>query len=370
VTGSFGFAIEHSDARARAGRIRTARGTIETPIFMPVGTAGTVKAMMPEELTAIGAQIILGNTYHLYLRPGLEVVAACGGLHEFMGWDGPVLTDSGGFQVFSLRAISSISDRGVEFQSHIDGSRHMLTPEKSIEIQSVLGSDIAMAFDHCPPGEAPRELMIEAMERTTRWAVRSIEAPRAENQAMFGIVQGGSDIGLRRTHMKQICSLPFQGFALGGLSVGEATEKMYEVMDAVACELPAASPRYVMGIGTPADLLAAISYGIDMFDCVMPTRNARNGQLFTSRGRITISNAEHRLSTSPIDDACACSTCKRYTRAYLRHLFQAGEILYSRLATLHNLHYYLALVGGARRAIIEGQFKDFRQRTLDGWGIG
>jgi len=332
---------------------------------MPVGTAGAVKAMTPGELSDLGTQMILGNTYHLYLRPGIDVIAAAGGLHRFMGWSRPLLTDSGGFQVFSLRAISAVSDQGVTFQSHLDGSRHLLTPERSVAIQTALGSDIAMAFDHCPPGDAPPALIQEAMERTTRWAVRSIAAPRAPSQAMFGIVQGGSDIALRRRHLTEICALDFDGFALGGLSVGEPGPAMYAVLDATADELPCDRPRYLMGVGTPADLVTAIGYGIDMFDCVLPTRNARNGQLFTSQGRITISNAEHRFSTAPVDERCDCETCRTYSRAYLRHLLMSREILYSRLATLHNLHYYLSLMREARRAIQAGRYSAFRQTILD-----
>jgi queuine tRNA-ribosyltransferase len=360
------FSVEHTDGRARASRIETSRGQIETPIFMPVGTAGTVKALTTGELRAIGAQIILGNTYHLYLRPGMDVIRAAGGLHKFMHWPGPILTDSGGYQVFSLRELGKITDDGVAFQSHIDGSRHVLTPELSMEIQATLGSDIAMAFDHCPPGDAPAALVEEAMARTTRWAERCLKSPRAEHQSVFGIVQGGADIALRRRHMGEICSLPFDGFALGGLAVGETVAQFYGVLDAVADELPKGKPRYLMGVGTPADLVTAIGCGIDMFDCVLPTRNARNGQLFTSEGRLVISNAEHRMSTLPIDPRCSCETCTHYTRAYLRHLYQAKEILYSRLATLHNVHYFLQLVRGARAAIAAGRYASYRQEILDG----
>jgi queuine tRNA-ribosyltransferase len=362
------FTVQATCGRARAARIETSHGAIETPIFMPVGTAGTVKAMTPAELEAIGAQILLGNTYHLYLRPGLEVVGACGGLHRMMAWPRPILTDSGGYQVFSLRAISQISDDGVAFQSHIDGSRHLITPERAVEIQAALGSDIAMAFDHCPPGDAPRELVVEAMERTTRWAARCLRTPRAPGQALFGIVQGGLDLALRRRHLADLSAEPFDGFALGGLSVGEAAAATHNMVDALAGEMPAAHPRYLMGVGTPTDILHAIDCGIDMFDCVLPTRNARNGQLFTSSGRLCISNAEHRLAPGPIDERCACETCRTYSRAYLRHLYMAKEILYSRLATLHNLHYYLDLVRGARAAIQEGRFPAYRQTILDGQG--
>jgi queuine tRNA-ribosyltransferase len=360
------FTVEHSDGRARTTRIETARGPIETPIFMPVGTAGTVKALTTGELEQLGAQVILANTYHLYLRPGMEVVRATSGLHTFMHWPRPILTDSGGFQVFSLRELGQITDDGVVFQSHIDGSRHVLTPESSMDIQATLGSDIAMAFDHCPPGDAPAVLLEEAMARTTRWAKRCLLAPRAPEQAVFGIVQGGADIARRRRHIGEICSLAFDGFALGGLAVGETVAQTYEVLDAVADELPKDKPRYLMGVGTPADLVTAIGCGIDMFDCVLPTRNARNGQLFTHEGRVVISNAEHRLSTRPVDERCSCETCAHYTRAYLRHLYQAKEILYARLATLHNVHYFLQLVRRAREAIQSGRYASFRQEILDG----
>ena len=360
------FSVEHTDGRARAARIETARGAIETPIFMPVGTSGTVKALTTGELRHLGAQIILGNTYHLYLRPGMDVIRATGGLHRFMSWPGPILTDSGGFQVFSLRELGRITDDGVAFASHIDGSRHLLTPELAMEIQATLGSDIAMAFDHCPPGDSPPALMEEAMARTTRWAERCIAAPRAPDQALFGIVQGGADIALRRRHLGEICALAFDGFALGGLAVGETVGETYAVLDAIADELPQGKPRYLMGVGTPADLVTAIGCGIDMFDCVLPTRNARNGQLFTSEGRLVISNAEHRLSSRPVDERCRCETCSHYTRAYLRHLYQAKEILYSRLATLHNVHYFLQLVRDARAAIAAGRYASFRQTILDG----
>jgi queuine tRNA-ribosyltransferase len=364
------FSVEATCGRARAGRIETARGAIETPIFMPVGTAGTVKAMTPRELESLGAQIILGNTYHLYLRPGLEVVRSAGGLHELMGWSRPILTDSGGYQVFSLRDLCEISDEGVIFQSHIDGSRHELTPEKSIEIQATLGADIAMAFDHCPAADAPAEKVEEAMARTTRWAQQSLDAARAREQTIFGIVQGAADLALRRRHMAEICALPFDGFALGGFSVGEPIPVMYALLDAIADELPRDRPRYLMGVGTPADLLTAIEAGIDMFDCVMPTRHARNGSLFTRGGRINIANAEHRLAHAPIDDGCVCETCETFTRAYLRHLYLAKEILYMRLATLHNLHHYLELVRGARSAIASGCYPAYRKTILDGAGVG
>jgi queuine tRNA-ribosyltransferase len=366
------FDIEGTDGKARAGRLVTAHGVVHTPIFMPVGTYGTVKAMSPDELTGLGAEIILGNTYHLWLRPGLDVVAAHEGLHRMMGWDGPILTDSGGYQVFSLAALNEMSEEGVVFRSPIDGSKRKLTPEVSMEVQAGLASDIAMAFDHCPPGDAPRPLVEEAMARTTRWARRCLPAPRAPGQLRYGIVQGGVHVDLRLRHMEEICGLEvggvrFDGYALGGLSVGEPIPIMYEVLQATADRLPADRPRYLMGVGTPADLLAGIASGIDQFDCVLPTRNARNGQLFTSRGRVTIKHARHRLDAGPVDPSCACLCCRRFSRAYLRHLFQCQEILFSRLATLHNLTYYLNLVRGARGAILEGRYAAFCAETQAGW---
>jgi queuine tRNA-ribosyltransferase len=327
---------------------------------MPVGTQGTVKAMTPAEVRGTGAQIILGNTYHLYLRPGLDVIGRFGGLHRFIGWSGPILTDSGGYQVFSHRGRAKITEHGVTFQSHIDGSQHTLTPEKAMEIQAVLGSDIAMAFDHCPPADAPRALIEDALRRTTDWLDRCVAAPRPAGQALFGIVQGGVDVPLRRRHMAEVVARPCDGYALGGLSVGESIPVMYEVLDAVASELPVDRPRYLMGVGTPQDLVAGIGYGIDMFDCVMPARNARHGQLFTRAGRITIANNRYRLDEQPIDPECGCDTCRTASRAFLRHLFFAKEILYHRLATLHNVFYYQDLVRAAREAIRAGRYAEFR----------
>jgi queuine tRNA-ribosyltransferase len=349
------FRVVATKGKARAGVIETDRGEIETPIFMPVGTAGTVKGMTVGELAApqLDARIILGNTYHLYLRPGLEVIAAHGGLHRMIGWERPILTDSGGFQVFSQGENVKIDDDGVTFRSHIDGSSHRVTPEGSMAIQATLGSDIAMAFDECPPGAAPREVVLRAMARTTAWARRCLEVPLAAGQSLFGIIQGGSDVDLRRRHLDEIGRLPFPGFALGGFSVGEPIAEMYATLDVVADELPAAKPRYLMGVGTPEDIERAVAAGIDMFDCVMPTRNARNGQLFTSQGKVVISHAAHRIDTGPIDPECPCETCTRYSRAYLRHLYLAKEILYSRLATLHNLTFYLRLVRRLRAAILD-----------------
>jgi queuine tRNA-ribosyltransferase len=353
-TPGFSFELLASHGHARAGILHTPRGDIPTPVFMPVGTAGTVKAMTVDELRAppLDARIILGNTYHLYLRPGLDVIEACGGLHKLAAWDRPILTDSGGFQVFSLAALREVDDDGATFRSHIDGSAHRLTPEVSMQIQRVLGSDIAMCFDQCPPGDADADVHALAMRRTTAWAKRCRVAPRADGQALFGIVQGGVDAGRRRAHMAEITALDFDGYALGGLAVGEALEDTYRTLDEVAHELPRERPRYLMGVGTPADLSRAITAGVDMFDCVMPTRNARNGYLFTSQGRVNIPNAAHRADPGPLDPECPCSTCRTYSRAYLRHLYIAKEILYSRLATLHNLTFYARHVRAIRDAIL------------------
>jgi queuine tRNA-ribosyltransferase len=358
------FKLDGTDGKARAGTMTLAHGEVPTPIFMPVGTYGTVKAMTPRDLRDIGARIVLGNTYHLWLRPGLDVIAAHDGLHRLMGWDRPILTDSGGFQVFSLQQLSKLTEEGVVFRSPIDGSPRNLTPEVSMTIQATLASDICMAFDHCPPGDAARDVVIDAMERTTRWAARSVAAPRAPGQKRFGIIQGGAHQDLRLQHLEQICALPFDGFALGGFSVGEPIPVMYRLLEEVAHRLPADKPRYLMGVGTPQDLLTAIGAGIDMFDCVMPTRNARNGQLFTTRGKIVISHARYKSDVSPPDPECACETCSTFTLAYLRHLHQCQEILFSRAATLHNLHFYLELVRRARQAILEGKFAVFASETI------
>ncbi len=351
----FSFEVVATKGKARAGILKTPRGEIKTPVFMPVGTLGTVKAMTAKEVREppIAAKIILGNTYHLYLRPGLEVIEDHGGLHKFSGWSGPILTDSGGFQVFSLANQRVIDDDGVTFRSHLNGDELRLTPEKSIEIQGVLGSDIAMAFDECPPGDAPKEIHEKAMARTTKWAARCLEVKRPAEQALFGIIQGGIDVELRRRHMRELTEMPFNGYALGGLSVGESTEDMYRVLNAVAHEMPESTPRYLMGVGTPDDLSAGVAAGIDMFDCVMPTRNARNGNLFTSQGRVVIRNAKYRRDTNPLDPDCPCETCNTVSRAYLRHLHNAKEVLFSRLATLHNLTYYARHMERLREQIIE-----------------
>jgi queuine tRNA-ribosyltransferase len=349
---------------ARAGVLTTAHGNIQTPIFMPVGTQATVKAVSPEELMEVGAQIILGNTYHLYLRPGCEVVECFGGLHGFMHWDGPILTDSGGFQVFSLARLSTISEAGYAFQSHLDGgARHLLTPEKSIEVQMSLNSDIMMCLDQCIAYPADHETAAQALSLTTRWARRCKQAWELAGgkNNLFGIVQGGMDKDLRARSAADIVEVGFPGYAIGGLSVGEPKDLMMEMAAHTLPLLPADAPRYVMGVGTPADLVELTALGVDMFDCVMPTRNARNGQLFTRNGTLNICNAHHRQAQEPIEQDCTCYTCRHYSRAYLRHLYQAKEILAYRLNTIHNLHFYLNLVKQMRVAIIEGTFDRFRR---------
>jgi queuine tRNA-ribosyltransferase len=346
---------------ARTGSITTPHGTIPTPIFMPVGTQATVKAMTPDELQQVGAKIILGNTYHLYLRPGHELVRRLGGLHRFMQWHGPILTDSGGFQVFSLGELRKISEDGVKFQSHIDGSYHFISPETSIAIQEALGSDIMMCFDECPPSPGDFDYVRRSLEMTTRWARRCKEAKSRPDQALFGIVQGGIFPELRRRSMDELLEIGFDGYALGGVSVGEEKARMLEVMRFSAPFFPEDKPRYVMGIGTPEDLIEGIHAGYDMFDCVMPTRNARNGMLFTSSGRVNIKRGEYLDDDGPLDPECDCYVCRTFSRAYLRHLFRCGEILSSRLNTLHNLHYYLRLMEQARGAIAEGRFVQFRR---------
>ena len=351
------------ETRARTGIIETAHGAVRTPAFMPVGTLGSVKALSPEELVQCGAQIILGNTYHLYLRPGCEVIERFSGLHRFMNWDGPILTDSGGFQVFSLAKLSKLSEEGYAFQSHIDGSRHLLTPEKSIEIQRCLNSDIIMCLDQCLHYPAERSEAESALELTTRWAKRCRDA-RAENDiggALFGIVQGGMFNDLRQRSLESIVEIGFNGYAVGGLSVGEPKDIMLDVADFTIPKLPEHAPRYVMGVGTPEDLVALAGMGADMFDCVMPTRNARNGQLFTPHGTINICNARFKYDMEPVDAHCTCYTCRHYSRAYLRHLYMARELLAYRLNTLHNLHYYLNLMQQMREAIDQDSFDVFKK---------
>ncbi|MBZ0090805.1 MAG: tRNA guanosine(34) transglycosylase Tgt [Sulfuricellaceae bacterium] len=353
------FTLHTTDRLARRGTLQLAHGTVETPAFMPVGTYGTVKAMSPAELKEIGAQIVLGNTFHLWLRPGLEVIAAHGGLHRFMGWDGPILTDSGGFQVFSLGELRKISEEGVKFQSPVNGDRCFLTPEESMRIQKVLNSDIVMIFDECTPYPADFQRAADSMRLSLRWAERSKRAHEGNANALFGIVQGGMHEALRDESRRELVNIGFDGFAIGGLSVGEPKEDMLRILDHTAVQLPADKPRYLMGVGTPEDLVDAVERGIDMFDCVMPTRNARNGWLFTRHGTVKIKNAQYRTDLRPVDEECACYACRNFTRAYLHHLHRLGEILGARLNTIHNLHYYQELMAGIRVAIAQQRYAEF-----------
>ena len=354
--------------QARAGIIQTARGDIQTPVFMPVGTLATVKSLSPEDLHSCGAQIILGNTYHLYLRPGCDVIQAFSGLHRFMHWEGPILTDSGGFQVFSLARLRKITEEGADFQSHIDGSRHLLTPEKAIDIQICLNADIIMCLDQCIAYPSTQKEAADAMNLTTRWARRCKTAWKDQaddSHALFGIVQGGMYPDLRRASAEALVEMEFPGYAIGGLSVGEPTDVMLEMAEITLRHLPRSSPRYIMGVGTPENLVELVSRGADMFDCVMPTRNARNGQLFTPKGALNISNARFRTDTAPIDEHCACYTCQHYSRAYLRHLYLSREILAYRLNTIHNIHYYISLMAEMRNAIMNDAFDDFRNNFYE-----
>ena len=369
MSGRFAFQVLHRDARtgARRGAITTPHGEVATPAFMPVGTAGSVKAMTPEDLVSLGYDMLLGNTYHLALRPGEEVVRGLGGLHRFMGWHRSILTDSGGFQVLSLADLRSISDEGVVFRSHLDGTLLEMTPERSMRIQESLGSDIAMAFDDCPALPSDRDRIVQAVRRTTLWARRSREAFAGDGRALFGIVQGGDSRELRERSVAEITSLGFEGYAIGGVSVGESPALSRSIVAMTVGRLPGDRPRYLMGMGTPADLLEMIALGCDLFDCVLPTRNARNGTLFTSTGRLQIKRREFATDPRPVDETCGCPVCRHFTRAYLRHLFVAGEILSMRLNTLHNLHHYADLMRGARAAIESGRYQtfleDFRARA-------
>ena len=377
------FKIDAKSGEARAGVLTTRRGRIETPVFMPVGTAGTVKGIRFEALESeLDAKIILGNTYHLWLRPGIDVIKAAGGLHRFMGWNGALLTDSGGFQVWSLGALRKITEEGTEFRSHLDGSLRFLSPEVSMEVQAALGSDIVMVFDECAPGEASHEETERSMNLTARWAKRSKDAfDRLQTegadtgqieseglsgaQALFGIVQGAGHLDLRRNSLEQTVNIGFDGYAIGGLSVGEEKSLMFEVIEDIAPRMPRDAPRYLMGVGTPEDLIEAVARGVDMFDCVLPTRNGRTGQAFTSRGKLNVKNAQWMNDTRPLDESCGCSVCRRHSRAYLRHLYTSGEMLASILLTHHNLAFFLDTMRGVRQAIRSGDFPKFRREFTE-----
>jgi queuine tRNA-ribosyltransferase len=393
---AIGYELVARDGEARGGLLKTRRGIIETPVFMPVGTLGTVKGTRFEALEAgdLDARVILGNTYHLWLRPGAEIVRECGGLHRFIGWERALLTDSGGFQVWSLGALRKISEEGTEFRSHIDGSARFLSPEISMQVQSALGSEIAMAFDECAPGDAPHEVAKESMLLTARWAARSrssFDALQAEGmdagrvhggalggdaaglsgaQALFGIVQGAAHMDLRRESLERTVEIGFDGYSIGGLSVGEEKSVMYGVVEEIAPLMPEGSPRYLMGVGTPEDLVECVARGVDMFDCVLPTRNGRTGQAFTSRGRLNIKNARWARDTRPLDERCPCGVCRRHSRAYLRHLFTTGEMLAGILLTHHNLAFFLDTMRSVRQAIRSGDFTRFRREFLEGVNSG
>lgn len=372
-----------SRTKARRGRVTTAHGVIETPIFMPVGTAATVKGMRPEEVKELGAQIILSNTYHLYLRPGHDIVREAGGLHKFMNWDKPILTDSGGFQVFSLGAMRKITEEGVHFRSHIDGSKHMISPEKSIEIQHSLGSDIMMAFDECAPYPADRRYVKDSLERTTRWLKRckeyheqycSLHGGESQilgegvNQSLFGIMQGGVYKDYRKQSAEEVVELDLPGYAIGGLSVGEPKEIMYDVMDECVDYLPKDKPRYLMGVGSPDCLFEGVERGVDMFDCVLPTRIARHGMAMTSHGKVNIKNAKYERDFTPLDPECDCYTCRNYSKAYLRHLFKSNELLSAMLMSNHNLHFLVKTMTHIRKAIDEDRFLEYKKEFFEAYG--
>ena len=374
------YKIVATDGKARAGVVETPHGNIETPVFMPVGTQATVKTMTPEELEEIGAEIILGNTYHLYLRPSDELVHKFGGLHKFMNWKRPILTDSGGFQVFSLGArkqdgssLVKITEEGVNFRSHLDGSKHFISPEKSINIQNNLGADIVMLFDECPPGLSDKKYLIPSIERTTRWAKRCVEAHRnPTTQGLFAIVQGGIYEDLREKSLNELMEMneSFSGYAIGGLAVGEPREDMYRILDYIVEKCPNDKPRYLMGVGEPVDMLEAVESGIDMMDCVQPSRIGRHGTVFTKYGRLVIKNASYSEDERPLDVGCQCYVCRNYTRAYIRHLFKADEILGQRLATYHNLYFLLHMMKNSRKAIIEKKFKEYKEEFLENYTLG
>ncbi|WP_319759227.1 tRNA guanosine(34) transglycosylase Tgt [Maridesulfovibrio sp.] len=358
------FTVHATDGNARRGTLVTAHGDIQTPVYMPVGTQGAVKAVSPRDLREIGSQIILGNTYHLYLRPGDDLIARRGGLHKFSTWDKPILTDSGGFQVFSLESIRKISEQGVEFRSYIDGSKHFFSPEKVISIQNNIGSDIMMVLDECVGYGHDRDYTARSLEMTTRWARRCRDSypVGSGDQLMFGIVQGGFHKDLREISLEQLSEIPFEGYAIGGLSVGEPIPDMYDILQHIGPKLPENKPRYLMGVGTPLDILEGIANGVDMFDCVLPTRNARNGTLFTSQGKVNIKRAQYREDDSPLDPNCDCYTCRTFSKAYLRHLYAAKELLSYQLNSIHNLRFFLKLTEEAREAIENGTFADLRKK--------
>jgi queuine tRNA-ribosyltransferase len=366
------FRITHrcGQSKARTGEVQTPHGVFETPVFMPVGTQGSVKAVSPDDLEAVGVEVILANTYHLYLRPGHEIIQKSGGLHGFMGWSRPILTDSGGFQVYSLSRLRTLSEAGVTFQSHLDGSRHFLGPEEAIDIQKALGSDIIMALDECAPYPADYDYVKRSVELTNRWARRCLERKGDDDQALFGIVQGGVYADLREISATNLVAMEFDGYALGGLSVGEDRDTRLQVIAHAGGFLPDHKPAYLMGMGAPEDLVSAVALGMDMFDCVMPTRNARNGTLFTRWGKMTIKNARYQDDQRPIEENCGCYTCSRFSRAYLRHLFMAKEILAYRLNTIHNLYYYIHLMKEIRKAVRENRMGDFAQTFLSDYGSG
>jgi queuine tRNA-ribosyltransferase len=361
------FSLQHRDGAARAGLLSTPHGAVETPIFMPVGTQATVKGLTPDMLRAVGAQIILGNTYHLALRPGDDLIAELGGLHKFMGWDRPILTDSGGFQVFSLATQVKITDHGAKFRSHIDGTLLELTPERAVEIQQNLGSDIAMVLDECPPGDAGPEIIRAAVRRSILWAERCRRHHTRADQALFAIVQGGTNVDLRAECARELVAMDFPGYALGGFSVGESPAAMHAALPDCATLLPEGKPRYLMGVGRPEDLLAGVAAGIDLFDCVMPTRNGRNALAFTDSGPIRLRNAVHRRDPAPVESGCPCYCCTTFSRAYLHHLFAADEMLGPTLLSLHNVSFYLRLMADGRQAIAEGRFEAFRSARLARW---
>lgn len=358
------FKVHATAGKARRGTLMTAHGAVQTPVFMAVGTKATVKAMTPEELKECGTQVVLGNTYHLHLRPGEKIIKNQGGLHKFMNWHGPILTDSGGFQVFSLSQLRTMTEEGVEFRSHLDGAKHFISPEKSMEIQMDLGSDIIMAFDECLQYPATPEQINASMDLTYRWLLRSKAAMTRKESLLFGIVQGGLSYEYRMKSMEQICSVDLPGYALGGFSVGEPIHLMHELLPQVAHQMPANKPRYLMGVGTPTDLIIAIDAGVDMFDCVMPTRVARNGTIYTWGGKVSIKRSEYKEDSSPLDPECDCYTCRNYTKSYLRHLFLSGEILGGRLNTIHNIYFYMKLMERSREAIEQGRWEEFRDWCL------